>query len=268
MMKVVILTFEGFESAMVINYLLKNQKKFKITYIIKSSTFVYQKNLFYLVQMITNGVSIEFILFKLFQSLIWRFSLFLKKDKSKIKPIQLLKRKYKFDLIKTKDINNPFLIQTIEKMRPDILLSVFFNQKIGNSVLKLSRVASINLHPALLPAYRGLFPYFWVLARDEKSTGVTVHIMDERFDSGKILGQRKIRIKKDDTAFSLNFRCAREGSKLLVQILEDMKNTMSKGKLQNNRKMSYFSWPKNKDLRILKERKRQLFSIREFWQDT
>jgi len=63
--------------------------------------------------------------------------------------------------------------------------------------------ASINIHPSLLPKYKGCFSVPWAIINNEKVTGVTFHELNDKFDEGKILKQYTIDITDDDTAYTL-----------------------------------------------------------------
>lgn len=89
---------------------------------------------------------------------------------------------------------------------PDILLSLHYRNLIPKEILELARLGAVNLHPSLLPNYRGTNSVAWVIINGETETGFTFHRMDEKFDTGPILLQEKIVIEPQDTAFSLFHR--------------------------------------------------------------
>ena len=70
---------------------------------------------------------------------------------------------------------------------------------------------AINLHPGLLPEYRGCFSTPWSIINDEKVCGFTYHFIDESFDTGKIIVRKEFAISKADTAFNLNFGIFKRG---------------------------------------------------------
>jgi hypothetical protein len=71
------------------------------------------------------------------------------------------------------------LINKIKQQKPDLIISTFFRYLIKKDILEIPIKAALNIHPSLLPFYKGVSPTFWVLANNERKTGVTVHIMDE-----------------------------------------------------------------------------------------
>jgi methionyl-tRNA formyltransferase len=71
----------------------------------------------------------------------------------------------------------------------DLAVCCYFRWKLPPSVLGVTRLGSINIHASLLPKYRGPIPVHWAIRSGDPSTGITVHWMDERFDSGRIIVQ-------------------------------------------------------------------------------
>ncbi len=106
-----------------------------------------------------------------------------------------------------------------ERLAPDLVLSVFYRDLLPAPVLAAARLAALNLHPSLLPAYRGRAPINWVLVRGESQTGVTLHHMIGRVDAGDVVGQRVIAIAPRETALSLYRKVEEEGVGLLAEML-------------------------------------------------
>ncbi len=97
-----------------------------------------------------------------------------------------------------------------------VILSVWYRRLLGSDLLALPRVAALNLHGSLLPAYRGRAPVNWVLVNGERRTGVTLHHMACEADAGDIIAQQAIDIEPDDTAFTLYKRMVKIGVALLL----------------------------------------------------
>jgi UDP-4-amino-4-deoxy-L-arabinose formyltransferase/UDP-glucuronic acid dehydrogenase (UDP-4-keto-hexauronic acid decarboxylating) len=102
---------------------------------------------------------------------------------------------------------------------PDLVLSVFYRDLLPEPVLAAARLAALNLHPSLLPAYRGRAPINWVLVNGERETGVTLHHMVARADAGDVVAQRAIAIAPRETALSLYLKVEAAGTELLRQAL-------------------------------------------------
>lgn len=102
---------------------------------------------------------------------------------------------------------------------PDLVLSVFYRDLLPARVLASARLAALNLHPSLLPAYRGRAPINWVLVDGERETGVTLHHMVARADAGDVVAQRAIPIAPRETALTLYLKVEAAGVELLREAL-------------------------------------------------
>lgn len=130
----------------------------------------------------------------------------------------------------------------IKELAPDLIILSTFNQIIPEDIIAIPRLGVINVHPSLLPKYRGATPTVWVLMNGEKETGVSVHYVEnEKIDAGRIIAQAKLRISPNDTDGMLRFKLA----KLLEKVLSNaLKLVSSKNKLsfpvQNELRATYF----------------------------
>ncbi|MEP7009446.1 MAG: formyltransferase family protein [Acidobacteriota bacterium] len=104
-------------------------------------------------------------------------------------------------------------------LAPDLILSVFYRSLLPDSVLAAAKIAALNLHPSLLPAYRGRAPINWALVHGERETGITLHHMARRADAGDIVAQRAVPIAPRATALSLYLEIEQAGIELLREAL-------------------------------------------------
>src|ERR1700735_3694677 len=91
----------------------------------------------------------------------------------------------------------------IGALKPHIIYSFSYRHLIPETVLELAPLGAYNLHPSLLPTYRGRAPVNWVLVNGEREAGVTLHHMVARADAGDIVGQRAVAIDDSDNALTL-----------------------------------------------------------------
>ena len=84
-------------------------------------------------------------------------------------------------------------------LEPDLILVTGFPRLLPSEVIAIPRLGAINSHPAPLPKYRGPDPFFWQFYNGEPELGLTVHRIDESFDTGPILAQGVTPIGPDDT---------------------------------------------------------------------
>lgn len=123
-----------------------------------------------------------------------------------------------YEGLNLKDKNNILLI---ESLSPDLIVVGSFNQIIPMDIISIPKLGVINVHPSLLPKYRGATPTVWALLNNEEETGVTVHFIDdEKVDSGRIISQAKLKIKPSDTDSSLRFRLAELSEEVLSDALD------------------------------------------------
>lgn len=117
------------------------------------------------------------------------------------------------------DISDPDFIDRVGSAAPELLLSLVCAQRLGPELLDIPEWA-INLHPSLLPDYRGPAPEFWALYHDEAETGWTAHVMVETFDAGPIIEQRTLPIRDDDTLHSLTQRLADVAGAFAIDLVD------------------------------------------------
>lgn len=113
--------------------------------------------------------------------------------------------------------NTPDVVAALAALEPDVLLSVWYRRLLGPELLALPRIAALNLHGSLLPAYRGRAPVNWVLVNGERRTGVTLHHMTSGADAGDIVAQAAIDIAPEDTAATLYGKIVTAGVDLLLE---------------------------------------------------
>ncbi len=95
-----------------------------------------------------------------------------------------------------------------------------FPRRIPAALLRVPQRGFLNVHPSLLPDYRGPAPIFWQLHRGESRTGVTVHWMDAEFDTGPLADQRFVPLPDGISETDATGLMARAGARLLVEVLD------------------------------------------------
>lgn len=164
-------------------------------------------------------------------------------------------------------INTPESRAILEGWQPDLIVSVYLNQLIGAKIIALAPQGVINVHGALLPRNRGLFPYFWAMANGDEQSGVTVHWVDPKFDTGPIIVQQPLPIEPHDTVISLARKTAHLGADLLVEAIRLIEAGNAPRIEQDPAQASYFSWPTAADVRRFRRRGRRYGSLLEMWKD-
>ena len=120
-------------------------------------------------------------------------------------------------------IGEPAVIRELTALRPDLIVVAAYGQFLPRTLLDLPPRGVINIHPSLLPKYRGAAPIQWAIARGEAKTGVSIIYLIEKMDAGDILAQEELVIAPDDNAATLAPRLAELGAQLLLRVLTDIR---------------------------------------------
>ena len=118
------------------------------------------------------------------------------------------------------ELDEPQLIQKIKALDVDAAVVCSFNYKIPKVLLEATKDGFINVHPSMLPKYRGGNPYSRVIMNGETETGVTIHFMDEGFDTGDIIAQKAYHIHSKATMGTLFNELNVIGIELLLHVLQ------------------------------------------------
>ena len=124
------------------------------------------------------------------------------------------------------------ILRTLKRHRVDTVILAGYMKMLGPETLKAYRGRILNIHPALLPKYGGKGMYGkrvheTVLAAGEKMTGVSIHIVDETYDTGPIINQCQVPVCEGDTVDSLAERVLEHEHVLYVETLQKI----SKGEI-------------------------------------
>ena len=144
----------------------------------------------------------------------------------------------------TKNFKDEKLLQQVRALKPDIALVCSFNFLLPKELYEIPKFGTINFHPSLLPDYRGANPYFHVLNNDEKQTGITMHFMDETFDTGDIIKQVPIEILDNDTMGSLFTRMNEVTAQLCVETIDRLEKGETLPRIKQNKVVDYKKAPK------------------------
>ena len=147
-----------------------------------------------------------------------------------------------------KGINSKEFKKKLLELNPDILLVASWGEKIKKEIYDIPKIASINVHPSLLPKYRGANPYYWVINNGEKKSGISFHLIDENFDRGAIIAQDEIEILPDDTGDSLKKRTVLKARGVVRELLKDLNEDIIIPLTQIEEKASYYSTPSDLEI--------------------
>jgi methionyl-tRNA formyltransferase len=111
----------------------------------------------------------------------------------------------------------------IQNIEVDVIVSVNYLFLIEKDIIQHPRKLIFNIHGSLLPKYRGRTPHVWAIINNEKETGITAHIIDEKCDTGDIISQIKIPINKRDTGADILNKYKLEYYNLINDVFKKIK---------------------------------------------
>jgi methionyl-tRNA formyltransferase len=146
------------------------------------------------------------------------------------------------------DVNDSAFLDRLRRLSPDLVLSVFPLQRFGPGLLSIPRMGCINVHSAPLPEYRGLHSTFWSLYNGERESGISIHFMNDDWDAGPIIMDRRFPISPGDTVYSLD----RRKMAIVPGLLSDALDALIEGRVVTREndpgKGAYYSVPSRETL--------------------
>lgn len=155
--------------------------------------------------------------------------------------------------VDVKNVNSPEFIEHLRKSDLDIIVSVSVPQIFKKDLISLPKVACLNIHGSILPEYKGIMPSFWVLANDEKRTGVSIFEVNAGIDTGDIVGQAVYDIVPGISQDELIKKSKILACDLLLALIKKYETgTVSKVQFDPNQG-NYYKWPTPEDVKKLKK---------------
>jgi len=112
-------------------------------------------------------------------------------------------------------------IREIRHCQPDLIIVSCYGKRLAAEIIAIPKRGCYNIHPSLLPAYRGPDPLFWQLRAGEKMMGVSIHRVTEAFDRGDLLIQRALHLRDGLTLVQASQVFASVATELLLTVLAD-----------------------------------------------
>lgn len=120
--------------------------------------------------------------------------------------------------------DNKEILDIIKQLEPDIICVVSYGKILPKEILDIPKYGCVNVHPSLLPKYRGSAPIQWAILNGDKITGVTTMYINEEMDAGDIILQKETKIGENETLGELWDRLSKMGAELLVETLGKIEN--------------------------------------------
>ena len=137
--------------------------------------------------------------------------------------------------------------ESVSSLKPDILVVFAYGRIFGPRFLSLFKHGGVNVHPSLLPKYRGSSPILSAILNGEKETGITVQKIALKMDTGDILSQIRLPLTGEETTFSLSQTAAEKGAGLLVEVLHRIEAGNVHAVPQNDLEATYCGKIEKKD---------------------
>lgn len=125
----------------------------------------------------------------------------------------------RLNVLKPETANSPQVVRELEEEVAGLGVVVAYGELLSPQVLGTTSWGFVNVHPSLLPDYRGAAPINWALIRGEEITGVSVIRMSPELDAGPVLAEREVCIHPDETAGDLHEKLARIGAEACLDLV-------------------------------------------------
>ena len=163
------------------------------------------------------------------------------------------------------NVNDAEFIEWVKEQGIDLIITSGCYQIFKSGILLATKRGCINIHPAMLPKYRGDNPIFWALKNNESEIGVTAHFMDTKIDTGAIIYQKRIVIESNDTWHSLTQKGHNIYPQLVIQAIESIRSGKTSTTKQDHTEASHFPRPTVSDSREFREAGKKFTSLKDLW---
>ncbi len=161
-----------------------------------------------------------------------------------------LARKNHIPVYTPDNANDPSFVSMFAALEPDFLFSFYYRKILKPDILKIPKRGAFNMHGSLLPKYRGRACIHWAILMGETKTGVTLHVMEEKADTGDIAGQKAVAIEFTDTALAVTKKIGGAAHTLMKEVFPALKVENIKLIPQNHAEATVFGKRTPEDGRI------------------
>jgi len=156
-------------------------------------------------------------------------------------PVKFEALKHNLTIIQPEKLkNNPAVLFQLQKIEFDLIVVVAYGQIIPSDILALAKLGNINVHPSLLPQYRGASPIQNAILNNETTTGITIMLMDEKMDHGPILAQKKFILDGTETSESLHQKMSDKlSTDFLIETIQKFVDKKITAAIQNDDNATY-----------------------------
>jgi methionyl-tRNA formyltransferase len=155
-----------------------------------------------------------------------------------------------FSPIQPDKIRKPEWVSKIKELAPELIILTAFGQIIPQEILDIPKYKALNIHPSLLPKYRGASPIQSAILNGETETGVCLMIMDQELDHGQVISNLQFTISNKPTYIELSKQLSDLGAELLIKTLPDYIDGKIKPQEQNHAQATFCKLIKKEDGKI------------------
>ena len=173
--------------------------------------------------------------------------------------------RYQLPYYRSDDVMSPATLAFVREQAPDLIITLM-HQIVKDELIAIPRLGVVNIHPGILPEFRGIQPYFWELMSGYGAAGPSLHyIRDASIDTGELLAYARYRTWPGMSVqlnYYLTARCA-------AQLLPELVDALNAGCVapvpQDTTRGEYYRWPDSASVDRLRTRGHPLVSARDLW---
>ena len=154
-------------------------------------------------------------------------------------PVKLFAEKAGLRLLDFESLDGKNVFETIKKLSPDLLITIAYGGLIPQKILDIPRCESINVHPSLLPLWRGASPIQSAILNGDAKTGISLIRMTSELDAGPIFAVAETSIDPEENALTLSNRLANMSAMLITNNIADIINKNTFPNEQEHQKATY-----------------------------
>ena|GEM_PF-456574 len=140
-----------------------------------------------------------------------------------LRSIHSLASRYCASVLEVADVNEVKTIKAVSAFAPDLVIVFNFDQILQPAFIEVAKTGVINVHPSLLPSFKGPCPVFWAMAQSCSEIGVSIHaITNAEIDAGPIIRQERMTIGRSNSAAEITSTLFLEGAKLLPGVVQEL----------------------------------------------
>lgn len=154
-------------------------------------------------------------------------------------PVKECAEKLGIPVFQPQTLKDPDIIAGLADLKPDVIVVIAYGRILPKAILDIPRYGCLNVHGSLLPAYRGAAPIQYAIKDGVRTSGVTIMMLDEGMDTGKMLKKAEIVLDAKETTGTLFDKLAIVGAETLISVLKDLPAYEAAAQSQDESKATY-----------------------------